>query len=153
MRRIRSGLAEAGDAYDDQIGIGFVQNVGREPHLFQRAGPVVLDQHVGLGDETQQRVLRRRVAQVEHDGALVAAVGLPVQRLAVVAPLAQRIALRRLDLDDVGAEIAELQRQHVAGDEPRQVEHADAVERTFGAGFETDHAITVKFQGMPRDFA
>src|ERR1700693_5222312 len=45
---------------------------------------------------------------------------------------------RRLDLDDGGAEIGELERQHVAGDQAREIEHAHAVERAPGARIETD---------------
>ena len=61
---------------------------------------------------------------------------------ALDAPVAQGIALARiLDLDHLGAEIRELQAQHVAGDEPRQIEHADAVERALGVGTERAHAI------------
>ena len=93
--------------------------VRREAHLLQRAGPEILDEDVGA---VEQRLAAppcpsssRRLRTMR---ALVAAVGLPEERVAVVLPVAQRIALRRLDLDDVGAEIAELQAQHVAGDEP-----------------------------------
>ncbi len=59
-----------------------------------------------------------------------------MQLPAGVAPVAQRIARGRLDLDDVGAEIGELERQHVAGDQPRQVEHAHAGERSGGGRVE-----------------
>ena len=122
------------------ISPGFVrvQHVGPEAHLLQRAGAKVLDEHVGRGDEPQQRILGGGVAQVEHERALVARVGLPVQREAGVAPVAQRIARRRLDLDHVGAEVGELQRQHVAGDQARQIEHADAVERAARGRVEAD---------------
>ncbi len=57
-----------------------------------------------------------------------------MQLLAAVTPVAQRVARGRLDLDDVGAEIGELEGKHVAGDEPRQVEHAHAGERPGGGG-------------------
>jgi hypothetical protein len=61
-----------------------------------------------------------------------------VQLLAAVTPVAQRVARGRLDLDDIGAEIRELERKHVAGDEPRQVEHAHSVERSGRGGIERD---------------
>ena len=49
----------------------------------------------------------------------------------VALPGAQRVALLRvLDLDDLGAEIGELRGHRVAGDQPRQVDDPDAVERT-----------------------
>jgi hypothetical protein len=56
-------------------------------------------------------------------------------------PLAQRIAaIRAFDLDHLGAEIGQLQAQHVAGDEPREIEHAHAVERTFCLRAKGPHA-------------
>jgi hypothetical protein len=75
------------------------------------------------GPSTSERLLR---------------VGLPEQRFSVVAPVAQRIAARRLDLYHLGAEVAELERGHVAGDEAREVEHAHAVERPLAGGIEGD---------------
>ena len=71
-------------------------------------------------------------AQIQRQRPLVAPIDLPEQRVPLVLPLPQRIALRRLDLDDVGAEIAKLQAEHIAGDEPRQVHDADAAQRTLG---------------------
>ncbi len=136
QRRVRPGLAEAGDAHDDESGIFREQHIGAEPDLLERARPKILDQHVRAGDEAQQCVLRAVVAEVEHDRALVARVGLPVQLPASVTPVAQRIARGRLDLDDVGAEIGELKRKHVAGDQPRQVEHAHTGQRSGGGGIE-----------------
>ena len=119
-------------------GLPRLQDIRAEADLFERARPEILDQDVAPGDEAQQRVLRAVVAEVEHDRALVARIGLPVQLLAAVAPVAQRIARRRLDLDDVGAEIGELEGEHVAGDQPRQVEHANAGERSGRGGVERD---------------
>src|SRR5690349_8182223 len=60
-----------------------------------------------------------------------------MDRGALDPPVAQRVAaLRVLDLDDLGAVIGELQAQHVAGDEARQVDRADALERPVGIGCE-----------------
>jgi hypothetical protein len=59
-----------------------------------------------------------------------------VQLPAAVAPVAQRIARGRLDLDDVGAEISELELKHVAGDEPGQIEHPHAGQRSSRGGIE-----------------
>jgi hypothetical protein len=48
-------------------------------------------------------------------------------------PGTQRIALGRvLDFQHLGAEIGELGRDRVAGDEPRQVDNADAIKRACG---------------------
>ena len=138
QRGVGPGLAEARHPHDDQPGVGLVQHIGAEPHLLQGARPVVFDEDVGGGDQPQQRVLRRVLPQVEHHRALVARVGLPVQRFAAVAPVAQRIARRWLDLDHVCAEIAELERDHVAGHELRQVQYADAVQWAACIGVEAD---------------
>src|SRR6266566_1156148 len=115
------------------------KQVRAERHLLERAGAEILDEHVGALGEPQQRLLPARDAQIEHDRALVAGVNLPEQRLAVVEPIAQRVAVRRLDLGHFGAEIGELQREHVAGDEPRQIDDAHALERPALGWIEPDH--------------
>ena len=57
---VRPGLAEAGHPHDDQLGVARLSSTsGAEPHLLQRAGPEVLDEHVGGGDQPLERVLRR----------------------------------------------------------------------------------------------
>jgi hypothetical protein len=56
-------------------------------------------------------------AQVERHALLVAAIDLPRRLDALDAPRAQRVAFGRLDLDHLGAEIGELQREHVARDQ------------------------------------
>jgi hypothetical protein len=58
--------------------------------------------------------------------------------MAAVAPVAQRITRRRLDLDDIGAEIAKLQRHHVSGNQPGQIEDRHTIERPAGLRVETD---------------
>ena len=135
---IGAGLAEAGNAHDDEARVARQQQIGGEAHGLERAGPVVLDEDVGRLHQPQQRLARRVAAQVQDHRHLVAAVRFPEQLFAAVAPSAQRIAFRRLDLDDLGAEIAELQRQHVAGDEAREIEHAHAAQGALRAGVEAD---------------
>ncbi len=114
-----------------------MQRVRAKTHALQRAGTIVLDQHMRGVGELQQQLARLRVAQVQRQALLVARVGLPEERLAADLPVAQRIALARvLDLDHLGAEVGQLQRQHVARDEARQVEHDDAFKRAGGVGLE-----------------
>src|SRR5215470_11402902 len=56
---------------------------------------------------------------------------------AIGLPSAERVALFRvLDLDHLGAEIGELQADHVARDEPRHVDDPHAIERTRGPRLE-----------------
>ena len=78
------------------------------------------------------------VAQVERAALLVPRLDGPPERAALVArlpPLAERVGLaRRLDLDDLGAHVAE----QPAGERPReehpQLDHPDAGERPRAAG-------------------
>src|SRR5262249_22083884 len=46
-------------------------------------------------------------------------------------------------LDDIGAEVGKLQREHVARDQPRQIEDADAVERAGRCRVELDWECVV----------
>src|SRR5262249_5215167 len=101
-------------------------------------GPKVFNECVGRCHQAQQRNLGIRMPEIEHDGALVAGIGFPVKLVATVTPVSQRIARRRLDLNDVRAKIGQLQRQHVAGDEAREIEHPDAIERASRGGVEFD---------------
>src|SRR5207248_11366469 len=67
---------------------------------------------------------------------LFRSIELPVNADAFCLPGAQRVALLRvLDLQDLGAEIGELRGYRVAGDEPRQVDDTDTVERAGGVRF------------------
>ena len=140
-------LAPARDAHDHQLGIERVQ-LGRAQGPCPPARPA--------GNSTR---ICRRLRELAHDGAagvgaqverhalLVAAIDLPRRLDALDAPRAQRVALRRLDLDHLGAEIGELQRQDVAGDEARQVDDADPVQgpradgvKAFFAGLSSQRA-------------
>jgi hypothetical protein len=104
-----------------------MQGFGREAHLLQGSRAVVLDQDVGALDEAEQQFLGPRLAKVERQALLVACIRLPEQRVPRDAPVAQRVALARvLDLDHLGAEIGQLQREHVARDQTRQIEHGDS---------------------------
>ena len=91
-----------------------MQHVGPEAEALERAGTEVLDQHVGVDDQTGAARRGRSVGlQVERDRPLVAVDQLPPQALAVarVAPrqVAQAVAtVGPLDLDHVGAEVGEV---------------------------------------------
>ena len=136
-RAVRPELAEAGDARDDEAGVERVQHLGADAPAFERAGSEVLDQHVGVGDELLEELRAVGVAEVQRDRLLVAADHLPPQRHAVldVAVAAHRVAaLGVLDLDHVGAEVAEHGRGHRSGEERCQVDHLEARERAGGEG-------------------
>jgi hypothetical protein len=106
-----------------------VQGFGCEAHLLQGSRAVILDQDVGALDEAEQQLLGPRFAKVERQALLVACIRLPEQRVPRDTPVAQRVALARvLDLDHLGAEIGQLQGEHVARHQTRQIEHGNAVE-------------------------
>jgi hypothetical protein len=116
-----------------------------DAHGLERARAEALDEHLRAGREPLEQVPALRLAQGERHALLVAGVDLPVSADPVDLPVAQRVALAGiLDLDHLGAEVGELQAQHVAGHQPRQVEHADAVERAPGVGMERPHGTSYR---------
>src|SRR5712691_3409180 len=118
-----------------------MQPRGGELHRLERARPKILDEYMGAGEESQQQRLPLGVAQIERHALLVAGIDLPMHADAVHAPIAQRIAFGRiLDLHDFGPEVGELQAQHVAGYQPRQIEHPNAVEWTPPVGMKRSHS-------------
>ena len=126
--------AEAGDAGMDQPRELRCQHVVvADAPLFHRAGLEVVDQHVGRLEQLQQDVAALRLGEVERDRALVAVdageIGGNTFGVERRPPGAGLVALRRLDLDHVGAVVG----QHLAAigtaQHARQVDHFQAVER------------------------
>src|SRR5262249_21869190 len=103
-------LPVAGNLREDQPGPRRFQLLARQPHFCELTWPEILDQRVTLRDETQDELRRLRFLQVHGDAALVARMHGPPRRSGAIdlaAPLPYRVTRERLDLDDVGAEIAE----------------------------------------------
>ena len=104
------------------------QSVGRQAEALERTRPEVLDEHVGLVEEREEDVAVGGDLEVEDDRALVAIDELPPQALAVarVAPrqATKGVAVRVLDLDDVGAEVGEVARAVRTGEHGRQIDDA-----------------------------
>ena len=116
-------------------GLRRCRSVGAEPHRLERSRPKILDQHLCAGDQIGQQFAAARIPEVQRHALLVARIDLPVDADPVGLPGAQRVAaLRVLDLDDLRAEIGELETDHIAGNEPRQIDDAYAVERTRRLG-------------------
>ena len=114
-----------------------MQHIGPEPHFFERAGTEILDHHFAARRQIEQQIAAAAIAQAQRDALLIAGIELPMNADALGLPGAQRVALYRvLDLHDLGAEIGELRRYRIAGNEARQVDDPDAVERTGSVGFE-----------------
>ena len=113
--------------------IALAQHVVTQAPLLQRARPEVLDDDVGALDEVQEQVAARGLAQVQGDGFLVAGVHRPEEVVAVefgLPPGAQRVRrARRLDLDDLGAHVAEQPARERPGDQRADLDDADAVQR------------------------
>jgi hypothetical protein len=101
-----------------------------EAHRGDHAGTEVVDHDVGGRDQPLERPLAGIGSQVEDRRALVAVERREVPREALDdrALGAHRIALGWLDLDDVGAEVGEELRAERAGEDPGQVDDADARE-------------------------
>ena len=105
------------DAQDD-LDAAELSRLGRqrrglvaEAPLLHGAGLVVLDQDVGVLEQAQEHALALGPAQIETERALVAVdadeVGSVLAGIEGRAPVAHLVALRRLDLDDLGAVVAQ----------------------------------------------
>ena len=108
---VRAGRAVAGDRAEHDARVDLAQLLEAEPAAFEPAGAHRLDDRVGVAHELEERVAARVGAQVEHDALLAPADVQEEERDAFddrprhPAPV---VALRRLDLDDVGAEVGEM---------------------------------------------
>jgi hypothetical protein len=132
-RCVRPGLAVAGDARDDESRVHLPELVRPDPPLLERAGAEVLDEDVAVLDEVEQQLLPSLLPQVECDALLVARLHRPPEGAPLVArlaPLAQRVRLPRwLDLDDLGAHVAEQPAGEGTGEQHAELDDADAGER------------------------
>ncbi|CFO22488.1 Uncharacterised protein [Bordetella pertussis] len=123
-------LAIARHQRDDQARKARAQRRPPQVQLCQRGRRQVADEGVGRLEQGVERGAVGRHAQVQHLAALagveaarvIAAVGVALQR-------AHPIALRRFDLDDIGAEVGQVLGRGGAGDELREVDHPAARHR------------------------
>ncbi|MCY1430815.1 hypothetical protein D9M71_467710 [compost metagenome] len=126
-----------------------MDDVPTETELLQHAGAEVLDQDVRVGQQLLQDLAAFRVLEVEGQRALVARLHEPPQRRAFVqlAPFAQRVAaVRRFDLDHLGAEFGADARGERAGDQGAEFDHFQA-----GEGFGRDVHRIFHSAGNARD--
>ena len=133
---VRSGLSVAGDPHQDDSPIALTQGVKAQTPALQRAGAEVLHDDVGLVDELKEQLAAAFGTQVEGDGLLVAGVHGPEEVVPVefgLSPGAQRIGFAgQLDLDDLGAHVAEQSPGERPGDQRAELQNPDAVQRTSG---------------------
>ena len=92
--------------------VDLLQLVRAQAPFLQHPGAEVLDHHVGLGDQPAQDVLALGLAEVQGDGSLVPGDHLPPQAVPSLlqAVGAGRVPAGMLDLDHVGAPVAEQHR-------------------------------------------
>ena len=136
----RAVLAEGRERRVDQPRIDLRQILVAEAERLERAGPVVLDEHVGGRDQLLQDLAAALGLQVERDRALVrglrqeAGAHLGVVQFLVGAGRAALVRIVRIvDLDDVGAEHGELIGGERPGQHMRHVDDANSFERTHRA--------------------
>ena len=120
----------------DQARETLLQHVGvAEAPVLHRAGLEVLDQHVGLREQAQQHRAALGLADIERDRALVAVDADEIARIAVLErrpPVARLVALRRLDLDHLGAVVGQDHGGVGAAEHAGEVDHPDAGQRARG---------------------
>src|SRR5215472_5723196 len=108
------------------------ERLGAEPHLLEGAGTEILDQDVGTSDQIQQPLDVGGPLEIEGDAALVGVDGEEARRDALPegrTPAARVVTLGPLDLDDVGAHVAEDLRCDGPGQILRNLDDGDPVER------------------------
>src|SRR5699024_5028895 len=128
-----TGLAECGDADEDEFRVGLLEDVRAQPPLLQGAGTEVLEQDVRTADEFDHGLAPLFGAQVEFDGLLIA-IDRAVEhrgRAGLEPPIADLVAcLRAFDLDHLGAEVGECEESH-NGEGKSVPAHVDAPSRAW----------------------
>ena len=129
---VRAAAAVAADVQQNQARV-----FGGKPGIVQApglhfSGPVVFDHDVGVAREARQNPRTLGLGQIDRHQLLVARDHLPPQGDAVFdrAEAAHIVAARRLDLDHLGAEVAQMRADHRPGENGPQVEDAQIGERT-----------------------
>ncbi len=125
---VRSCLSEAGCASEDDAWIARGESLVADAELVERAGREVLHHDVDLLREAQEQVPPFVGLQVDGDGALPAVDAEEVRAPVVLvwARGAGDVAVGRpLDLDHVGAEVAQHHGGVGPGEHPREVEDLD----------------------------
>ena len=136
VARHRADRAITGHGAIDQARVDRRQRGEVDTQALGHARPEVVDQHVGLAHQAQQDLVAGGFLQVQAQAALVA---VDAQEGAAFAGqrrrvLAQVVAFGRLDLDDVGAHVAQEGAAIGAGDVGAQVQDLDAGQRQVGGG-------------------
>ena len=127
--RVRPVLAVARHPHHDQARVVGHQVLGRHPPLLEGARPEVLDDDVRGGDQPSGQVLAVLLPQVDGDRPLAPGHHRPPQRPAVgllPTPLPHGVALaRRLELDDVRAEVRQELTAERSGEQLAHLHHSE----------------------------
>jgi hypothetical protein len=124
---VRPVLAEAGNAAEHDALVDLLQRFIVDAETVFHVGAEILDHDVGLFDQPLERGEALRRLQIERHAAFVA---LKILEVGAFARPARALALgqvgRRLDLDDIGAPVAQLAHASRAGSDPGQIEDSEA---------------------------
>src|SRR5436190_20468377 len=128
----RSARTVTGDRAAHETWRMFIEpRIGKAP-LRQRAELEVVEQHIAFPREVGQYLLALLDAHVENERALVAIESEKISGFAFDkwrAPRPRVVAVRRLDLDHVGAHVAEHHAAQRTCENAREIEHPHASER------------------------
>ena len=120
----RSGSPETGGRDTEQIRVEGLQVVGAEAQPVHNPRSEVFDDNVGARGERPCDRDRFRLLEVEDDAAFRLA-----ENRMQFGGAARVAAAGRLDLDDFGAHRREIARRRRAGDDPAEIEDANAGQR------------------------
>jgi hypothetical protein len=123
--------AEAGDRAPDQLGMALEKLGGCESASLERAGAEVVDDDVGVGDEVSEERLVLGIADVGDQTLLVSVDAQEVGALTALverrSPAARLVtSAGPLDLEDVGAEVAEHHGTERTGEDAGEIENLEA---------------------------
>src|SRR5215472_91832 len=127
-----TGRAVARNGAIDQLGFDRRERFVIEAKPAHHARPEILDDHIGGGGESPDRVDGWRRLEIEDD-ALFPGIELAKAGAGAVPqwwPGAHHVALGRLHLDHLGAEIGQQARTMRSGDRGREIEYANAFKDT-----------------------
>ncbi len=143
-------LAVAGDRAVDDARVDRGDSFVIEAEPRHHARPELFDHHVGLFEQRHDLGLVGRVLEVEREGLLAAVEHREVDAVGAPARLVDPhlLALTRpLDLDHFRAGLGEEQARHRAGQQRREIEDEDSVERSRHYFRSRDFATTARRAG------
>ena len=130
------GLAVAADRGVHDARVTRRYGLVAEAHSRSHAGAEVLDEHVALLGQGEQQLARLGLVHVEADVALAGVLLDEVAGEAVHPRVGEagHVAIGRLDLDDLGAEVAEHPGAVRPTEHAGEIEHADTGQRAGTGG-------------------